>query len=269
MTGTQSGREIEIFNSYELNVKEQGDGGAFIVDKEFFVTKQEQYRQVFPKFDFLGWYTIGGQPTPGHMAVHQQFFLFNESPLFLQLNPAIPATAKELPISIYESILGDATSADNSTVFLKVPFKIETGEAERIAVDHVAAQISAAGAGTGSSLQSHLTTQRNAIKMLHTRIILLQKYVASVEAGTLPRDHSILRDISSAIKRLPAMDGVEFRREFLMEYNDVLLESYLATITKGAHSICQLVDKVNLITKEKVDKRGGRGGMMQMQQMMM
>jgi COP9 signalosome complex subunit 6 len=62
------------------------------------------------------------------------------------MNPAISPTAKELPIAIYESILDGAAQS----AFLNVPFKVETGEAERIAVDHVA-QTTGADAALGSS----------------------------------------------------------------------------------------------------------------------
>lgn len=58
--------------------------------------------------------------------------------------------AKELPISIYESELH--VIQDNPTLlFVKVPYKIETGEAERISVDHIA-RISPSGSGSTSSL---------------------------------------------------------------------------------------------------------------------
>ena len=74
--------------------------------------------------------------TPSH---YSQFTDFNESPLLLQLDPAasLRKTTKELPIAIYESEL-HMVNDQPTQLFVKVPYKIETGEAERIAVDHVA-----------------------------------------------------------------------------------------------------------------------------------
>jgi COP9 signalosome complex subunit 6 len=63
----------------------------------------------------------------------------SESALFLQMDPAAltPGAAKEFPVDIYESII-DIVDEHTRLVFIKSSYKVETGEAERIAVDHVA-----------------------------------------------------------------------------------------------------------------------------------
>ncbi|KAI8848668.1 hypothetical protein BC829DRAFT_473776 [Chytridium lagenaria] len=112
-----------------------------------------------PTYDMLGWYTIGAKPSKSDVHVHQQFLDFNESPLFLQLNPAlIAAAARELPISLFESVI-DIVDGQPQLKFVESSFTIETGEAERIAVDHVAHQ-SNAEAASESTLINHLGTQR-------------------------------------------------------------------------------------------------------------
>jgi COP9 signalosome complex subunit 6 len=108
--GIQSGREVEIFNSYELQFTIQSDG-SIRIHEEYFVTKQEQcklhtrdacltkltarqeqssglklltrivillplVRQVFPSYDFLGWYTVGRKPSMIDIDVLQQVTLF-------------------------------------------------------------------------------------------------------------------------------------------------------------------------------------------------
>ncbi|CAG8617238.1 13478_t:CDS:2 [Ambispora gerdemannii] len=238
------GRDVEISNSYELSFNMID--GHVIIDKEYFTTKQEQFRQVFPQFDFLGWYTLGPYPLPDHIEIHKQLQEYNESPLFLQMNPQEIVTSKNLPITVYESII-DIIDGQANMLFIKAQYKIETGEAERIAVDHVARASSGDGV-EGSSLIAHLTTQGNAIKMLHTRVKMLHRYLVDYKKGELEADHDILRQISSLCNRMPTFEGSEFREEFLTEYNDVLLTSYLATITKGTNSINELVDKFNIAT---------------------
>jgi COP9 signalosome complex subunit 6 len=74
---------------------------------------------------------------------------WNESPLFLQMNPYDIVTSKNLPITVYESII-DLIDGQAQTMFIKSQYKIETGEAERIAVDHVAHTTLGEG-GEGSS----------------------------------------------------------------------------------------------------------------------
>ncbi|KAJ3195894.1 COP9 signalosome complex subunit 6 [Irineochytrium annulatum] len=170
-----------------------------------------------------------------------QILDFNESPLFMQLNPAVVVTSKELPISLYESII-DIVDGSPTFRFTQAAYKIETGEAERLAVDHVAHATNVESA-TSSTLTAHLVTQRNAIKMLHARIKLLGQYIADVEAGVVPRDHNIVREIGSLCNRLPTIDNTEFKQEFLMDYNDVLLGSYLSILTKGTNQLSDLVEK--------------------------
>ncbi|KAF9437070.1 COP9 signalosome complex subunit 6 [Entomortierella beljakovae] len=240
LLGTQSGREVEIFNSYELQFSLQPDG-TIKINEDYFVSKQEQFRQVFPAYDFLGWYSTGHRPT----SVDINLTGYNESPLFLQLDPnEIPTPARSLPITLYESIV-DIVDNQPQPMFIKAPYKIETGEAERIAVDHVA---HAATHQEGeSSLVAHLSGQRNAIKMLDTRIKLLHQYLQDSVEGRVPKDHDLERQISSLCNRLPTISGQAFEEEFMTEYNDVLLTSYLATVTKGTNVMSDMVDKFNVV----------------------
>jgi COP9 signalosome complex subunit 6 len=98
---------------------------------------------VFPSLEVIGWYTVSPLPTPVHIAMVPQFSTYTQNPLLLLLQPGIPNTAQtsktqqkqpqqQLPLSLYEPTLGLGTS---KTMLIKVEYKVETGEAERIAVD--------------------------------------------------------------------------------------------------------------------------------------
>jgi COP9 signalosome complex subunit 6 len=62
---------------------------------------------------------------------------FNDAPIFLQLSTTPDAISKDLPIAVYESVV-ELVNGKPETFFIRSNFKVETGEAERIAVDHVA-----------------------------------------------------------------------------------------------------------------------------------
>lgn len=138
-------------------------------------------KQVFPTLDFLGWYSVGVDPSSLDLSLHTQvrsapllplsqhlplihlllflslppqFITKNDAPLFLQLSPTPPAATSEateesdLPLTIYETVLHVApvvAGAEEETgavggagvLFQKTGWKIETGEAERVAVDGV------------------------------------------------------------------------------------------------------------------------------------
>jgi COP9 signalosome complex subunit 6 len=93
LLGTQAGRDVEVMNSFEVVVN--NEDGVLKLDHAYFVTRRDQcplsspprshvgrrradlflrrtVRQVFPTFDFLGWYSVGQAPTPEDTALHKQ-----------------------------------------------------------------------------------------------------------------------------------------------------------------------------------------------------
>ncbi|KAF5377513.1 hypothetical protein D9615_005130 [Tricholomella constricta] len=229
LLGTQNGREVEIVNTFELAV--EGEDEA--VDHGFLVSRRDQYKQVFPSLEFIGWYTVAPHPTSRHIALHEQA-CYCSTPLLLVLQPNInlassSVNSQTLPFKAYEPSV-EIRDRKSRSVFIEVPYNVETGEAERIAVDWTAR-----GGGSGTSLESHLQTQRSAVKMLHERILVLVKYVTDVIAGQAIKDHVTLRSLSALIASLPATENRAFRDEFATEYADVQLTAVLSSLTKSAN----------------------------------
>jgi len=251
--GVQSGRSVEIFNSFEIVYSEVE--GSVIIDTEYVKTKQEQFSQVFKNYDLLGWYSTGSECKPKDIEIHNQFIPFNESPLYLLLDPvASKINTRGLPITLYESELR-IIKDEPTMLFSKVQYKIETGEAERIAVDHVA-HVTPTGGDAGSQLTAHLMGIHNAIKMLHTKINILKNFLTATASGQVKPDHGLLRQIAGLCNLLPAIDTDAFKEDFLNEYNDALLVTYLSSITKGASIINDMVDRYNTA----YDRQGRRRG---------
>ncbi|GAA5868254.1 hypothetical protein JCM8547_002294 [Rhodosporidiobolus lusitaniae] len=299
LLGSQQGRDVDIFNSFEIVVKpDKEDGtGELKVDHGYFVTRRDQFKQVFPTFDFLGWYSVGSAPTAEDTALHQQFLEYNETPLFLQLSPpslsSQPPTSssssstspsssggKDLPVQIYESTI-ELVSDVPTSVFVPTPYEVETGEAERVAVDHVSkpSQFEGGEEGGASSLIAALSTQRSALSMLHDRVSVILTYLRSASSGTAKKDPETLRQIAALVASLPGIgEGAtekmgggekgekvvegksEFEKEFLTEYNDVLLTNYLAALTKQLLAANELFDKQLLLITSSGDGSSGPGG---------
>lgn len=260
LIGKQKGRSIEIFNTFEL--KWDFVDGAIILDREFYTTREEQFKQVFQDLDFLGWYSTGDQPNESDIAFHKQICSINESPVFLLLNPATKQT--DLPITVFESVI-DILDGKATMLFVEIPFSLATEEAERIGVDHVA-RVSTVGSGQGadadagpSVVADHLTAQYSAIKMLHSRVKLIMDYVKAVDEGTLQGNHEILRDIKSLVHRLPVMDNPKFQFDYAVQCNDVTLMTYLGSITKGCNTVNQFVNKFNTLYDRQGMGRRMRG----------
>ncbi|KAG0709093.1 maintenance of mitochondrial structure and function-domain-containing protein [Suillus ampliporus] len=243
LLGTQNGREVEIVNTFELATEEGHDD---LVDHDFLVSRRDQYKQVFPSLEFIGWYTVAPVPTSRHIA--SQFTGYCSTPLLLVLQPSTIApsssdiTGQTLPFKAYEPTI-EIRDKKTRSVFIEAPYKVETGEAERIAVDWTAK-----GGGGSTSLESHLQAQRAAVKMLHERILVLVQYVTNVITGQVPTDHTTLRSLSALIASLPASENKGFREEFNTEYEDVQLTAFLSSLTKSTNILNDLVDKHLVLT---------------------
>uniref|UniRef100_A0AAV1VLS2 COP9 signalosome complex subunit 6 n=1 Tax=Peronospora matthiolae TaxID=2874970 RepID=A0AAV1VLS2_9STRA len=239
--GIQKGLDVAVYDSFEM--KYDVVSGEMQIDKEFLTSRIQQFSQVFPGFELLGWYTVGAQALPSDLAVHRVVMEFNESPLFMILDPESkgPSTKKKLPISLFESELHMLNGVPKM-IFVKAPFKIETSETEGIAIDHIS-KITPIGDASKSSLHPYLGNVRDAVKMLDRQIDVLLCFLQAVKSGEAPMDHNLLRHISSVCNQLPAMQSEHFDAAFTLEFNDALLVSYLATLTKGTTNVNTVVDR--------------------------
>ncbi|KAI5119915.1 hypothetical protein M0805_000880 [Coniferiporia weirii] len=237
LLGTQNGREVDIVNTFELAMDSDNQEK---LNEAFLISRKEQYKQVFPSLELIGWYTVTQEPTALHVALHEQFVPYTANPILLAFQPNGSSKSdggQALPLKAYEPTV-EIRDRSLRNVFVEASYSVETGEAERIAVDWTAK-----GGEGGTSLDSHLQTQRAAVKMLHDRIQLLVQYVAGVVSGTAPKDYAALRSLTALVASLPASEHPEFREEFDKEYEDVQLTAFLSALTNSANILNELVDK--------------------------
>lgn len=254
LIGKQKGRKLEIMNSFELLLTKLDNDN--IIDKAYYTTKEEQFKQVFCDMDFLGWYTSGNDiPNESDVKNHKQACTINESPILLKLNPYAGHT--DLPVTLYESVI-DLVNGEATMLFVEVPYTLATEEAERIGVDHVA-RMASNDTGESSLVAEHLSAQYNAIKMLHTRVKMILEYVKAVQNKELPNNHEILRELYSLTHRLPVMQSPKFNAEFYNQCNDVALITYLGSITKCCNNMNQFVNKFNILHDRQGLGRKARG----------
>jgi len=244
LTGQQSGRKVEISNTYEILVTDNGH-----IDAEFLKKRLQQFQRVFSHDEILGWYATGKLET-SDIGIHQQIESYNESPILLIMDPETKPGNQTLPIVLWETTV-KVVEDKPRFVFTRVPYTIETTEAERIAVDHVA------NVSTGRSmLTSHLSTLQSAIKMLNLRVKIITRFVQQTKDGAIPHDEGLLRSVNALCHLLPTIDTDKFKEDFLTEYNDSLLVTYLATITKTTNAINEMIDKFNIAYDRHSRRRG-------------
>jgi COP9 signalosome complex subunit 6 len=144
---------------------------------------------------------------------HLQFINYTSTPLLLLLTPGAGSvhadvTAQALPFKAYEPTI-EIRDRKSRSFYIQASYTVETGEAERIAVDWTAK-----GGEGGTSLENHLQAQRAAVKMLYDRIVVLVQYVADVLGGKVKKDHATLRSLAALVASLPASESEAFREEF-------------------------------------------------------
>ena len=251
--GEQVGRRVELANSFELKIA-RSSSGADVPDLEYLRMRLEQYKKTFPKYDMLGWYSTASEVQPGDMEMQMQLSEANEGLLYLTLDPSALA-GRELPITIYESevhLVDDAPT----TRYVKAAYKVDSIESERIAVDHVAHILPSGDSNASSALAQHLGGQYTAMSMLSERVEVILRYLKAVDAGTVPMDHALMRQIKSLCTQLPALDSPAFRDEFLQDHANTLLITYLGTITKGTGTISEVIDKFSTAYDKHSRRRG-------------
>jgi len=256
LIGEQVGRRVEVANSFEAKIVPNASGMP-TPELAYVRTRLEQYLKTFPKYEMIGWYSTAEAVQPGDLEIHQSLCEISDNLLYLTLDPqlALSGTARELPITIYEQTMHIVDDLPTMS-FAAATYKIDSIESERIAIDHVA-HILPTGEGTsGSAFSQSLGTQYTAISMLTERVELLQKYVAAVQAGAVPGDHQLLRQIKAICSRLPALDTDKFHEESLRDFNNTLLVAYLGCITKGTGMVNDVVDKYNVAYDKHSRRRG-------------
>mmetsp|Transcript_129 Transcript_129/g.267 ORF Transcript_129/g.267 Transcript_129/m.267 type:complete len:195 (-) Transcript_129:26-610(-) len=188
------------------------------------------------------------------LEIHKEITAINENPLYMLLDVRVGAADKELPLQVFESemyLSGDVPKMR----FMNASYKLETVEAERISVEQVSHLQNVGSNSTAAALNSHLGGLESAIRMLNQRVGVIVNVLRAMQAGEIPKDHGFLRMCRSLSMRLPAISSPEYTQQFQNEYNDTLLLTYLSTLTKGADTTHELIDKFNLASDKQSRRR--------------
>lgn len=252
LLGTQSSRTVEITNAFELKCSMNGE--QLQIDGPYMLMKQEQYKRVFPKYEVVGWYSTGSGLHEGDLNLHKTLTEITESPVYVLFDATLNPAMKNLPITVYETELRLVNEVPVQS-FAQAQYTIQTGEAERIAVDHVARIYPSGTNNTAFQLTAHLGSMHSALKMLHTRVQVLSRYLAGVQTGTITADQAVLRKVMTMIRMLPVLTSPAFQDSYLVEHNDTLLVNYVALLTKMTTQVSEMVDHFAM-ANEKQSRRG-------------
>jgi len=255
LIGAQEGRRVDVHNSFELSAEESPDGRT--IDVEFFTLRLNQYLEVFPRYEFLGWYSTGTCPDEQDKSLHKkiQEVSGNENPFAIlvdveKMSRDKASQSEELPVTVYDAA-AHIEGGDTKVTWNEVPYIIDTLEAERIAVNHVAKSATTASAGYSSDFTQHTSGLSNSVVMLTNRIKELLEHMKDVKAGRAPKNHAVLRQTLSVCQALQATQPAALQKEFCGEFNDATLVVLLATLTKASANTFEVLDKFQLAHDRK------------------
>merc|ERR1712039_616335 len=158
--------------------------------------------------------------------------------------------SEDLPVKVYDSTAHIDQGATKIT-WNEVPYSIDTLEAERIAVNHVAKTATAAAAGHNSDFTQHTSGLANSVVMLNNRVKELLEYMKEVKAQRAPKNHDVLRQMLAICQALQATHQDTLQHEFCGEFNDAALVVLLASLTKACANTSDLLDKFQLAHDKK------------------
>ncbi len=186
-----------------------------------------------PALDLVGWYTIvsNSGPQQHHVAIQTQLSrLYSESTILLGFHPSAvldgPVGGK-LPLTIYEASVEppEATEAEDVEMldaqpslritFKELPYTVETGEAEMIAVDFVAK-----GGGNAAAVET-----------------VVKKGPSAKDTATVIKG-----------KRRQEVEGVDATLDDTQDMLSREDEELVASLTAKANAIKMLSSRIKLIT---------------------
>ena len=258
LLGQQTGKSLEVHSSFELTYKTSGD--HVVVDGEFLLARQAGFKQVFPEYDIVGWYTSGTGLSANDIAVtHKAIAEVVEDPLVLVMDVNPAKGLKHLPLWIFESSTNQSTK---EVTLRKIPYSVESEEIERIGIES-AMRVDMTG-NSNPTLAPQADRIRSAMSMLQVRIAVVVAYLKAVKKGDVPPDYELLRRISTVVNQLPRGNNPAFKATFTRDYEDALLIAFLGVVTKGTTCLNKLIVDANATVDRKRGQAlsGALGAMM-------
>lgn len=237
VTEAADGFSAFVTDSFDFQYEYQKD--ALIVDNEFFEEKFSLVTKVSKDRQIVGLSCVSSKVTDARLkSIHSTMRKITKNPqlLVMRIDPLVSNDMEELPVTVYDH------------TFAKTPHKLRIEGAEGIAVDTISK------VKTSEKGQSPLVVQfrsiQNALRMLNSRISIVQKFLRATAENKVEKNHELLRQINSLCHRLPVTDSRDFQKDFMTEYNDGLLIAYLAAVTKSTSGLSQVIGKLSLASSE-------------------
>lgn len=206
-------------------------------------SKSKLWTAVFTTYKLIGWYSFGTETLPNHYKMQNIIAAFTPQPIFLLINQSALTDSDSLPLNVFSiSSSTSSSSASSSGAFTDIPFKIETSEVEKIALDHITKSTPVPGL---SALEVQNQSLLTSLRILDQKVGCVIDTLQAMNNGELPIDHNLLRSAAKICQSLPPIASNDFDQELSEQATNSMVISYLSAATK---TVSQLGDFAEVIT---------------------
>jgi hypothetical protein len=228
--GTNTDGYLSVCDSVDCNYTCTPDGVEVIPGE--FESKTKLWTAVFTTYSLIGWYSFGAALSPEHAKFHELVAAHTPDPVFLFINPSAASDSDELPLNVYRY-------ESDSRQLCDTPFRIETSEVEKVALDHITKSTPVPGQ---SAMEVQNQSSLTSLRILDGKVGVVVAALQAMRDGTLPVDHALLRRAAKICQALPPIDSSTFDKDFADEMTNSLVISYLSAATKTVGQLNEVTD---------------------------
>ncbi|KDO32997.1 hypothetical protein SPRG_02688 [Saprolegnia parasitica CBS 223.65] len=224
---------VTISNSFPVPHLEKGDEVA--VGKDYHRQMLLLHQRVNPNEVVVGWYatsTTAEAINENSCLIHEFYSSECASPVHVVVDTSLESDNLNIMGFISSALsVADVALANQ---FKQVKVETKTYEAESIALDVMAKRSSGS-----ASLPSDLEALEQAIVRLHELLATSAAYVGDVVAGKQAANPKLGRELAEAVASIPPMHADVFDQIFNNGMQDLLMVSYLSSLTQAQLSISE------------------------------
>ncbi|KAG9398113.1 Eukaryotic translation initiation factor 3 subunit F [Aphanomyces cochlioides] len=223
---------VTVTNSFPVPHLEKGDEVA--VGKDYHRQMLLLHQRVNPNEVVVGWYATSTPEAPineNSCLIHEFYCAECASPVHVVADTSLQGDRLNIMGFISSALQVADTALANQ--FKQIKVQTKTYEAESIALDVMSKSEAA------PSLPSDLEALERAITRLHTILSQSADYVGDVIAGKIPANPKICRDLADAVASIPPIRSDVFDQIFNNGLQDLLMVSYLSSLTQAQLSIAE------------------------------
>jgi len=240
------GNTVRVTNSFAVPFEEdEKDPAVWFLDHNYVESMRDMFKTVNAREKLIGWYHSGPKLRASDLQINELFKRYTPDPLLciVDIEPKDIGVPTDAYFAV-EEIKDDGTTT--SKTFVHTPTIIEAEEAEEIGVEHLLRDIRDVSQG---SLQARITQQLHSLQGLHVRLRDIGSYLAKVNRGELPVNHTILGLLQDVFNLLPNLstpsvddDTNELARAMSIKTNDQLMNIYVSSLIRAIIAFHDLID---------------------------